>query len=44
MIFTFLFSAGIQKKFSYDAVDLADKTKSGLVTANPNCLCYICVI
>ena len=41
MIFTFLFSAVIQENISDDAVDLADKANSGLVTANSNYLSRI---
>ena len=41
MVFTFLFSDVIQEHISDDAEDLADKTNSGLVTADPNFLCHI---
>ena len=36
MTFTFSFSAVIEENISDDAVDLADTTNSGLITANQN--------
>ena len=41
MVFTFSSSDVIQEHISDVAVDLANKTNSGHVTADPNFLCHI---